>query len=127
MSDSDRRPPLSVFIPAHKFVEHNQKFASEWWEEQHASKKGTYPMAVLVKWHVSPEGVRLTIDPWQWMLKFRSARYSLVESRALEDAYEAEQLLAGEVAAEEARMKAILEFPTFKRWLLLRELADTPM
>lgn len=126
MSDSDRRPPLSVFIPARKFVEHDQKFSAAWWEAQGASKKGTYPMAVLVKWHVSPEGVRLTLDPWQWMLRFRYGRFSLVETQAVEDLYKAEQQLAGELAAEEARMNAMLDFPTFKRWLLLRELADTP-
>lgn len=126
MSESVRPAPLSVFIPAYKFVDHIVKFEPDWWDAQGASKKGTYPTAVLVRSHVSAQGVRISLEPWCWTIHLRARRIVLTESIPLEQAYEAERDSAGELAAEEARKKAILEFPSYRRWLLTNELINTP-
>ena len=122
MTDSDRRAPLSLFIPARKFLEHELKLDPDFLKG--AIKKGTYPAYVLVKWDVSPEGVRLTVDPWAYMT--RRNCIMLVEQVEEERVWQAEREQAVHVAMEEARLEAWKAFPSLKRWRLLRELADTP-
>lgn len=125
MSELERNP-LVLTVSADKFVKHVRQVAPNWWEESGAARKGTYPLQLLVSWHCSPEGVKLTLDPWLWMVKNRYSTITLVEYKTLEEAYEAERNSVAETAADEARCKAWKEFPSFKRWQLLRELADTP-
>lgn len=123
MPDSARRAPLSVFVPSRKLLDHELKCSPDPFST-HFIKKGSYPAHVLVRWDVSVEGVRLTVDPWAWSLSRRVIR--LVEWARLEDAWEAERDQAVQFAMEEARCKAWNEFPSFKRWKLLRDLESTP-
>jgi hypothetical protein len=106
------RPPLALFVPARKLVEHELTHDSLFLEKAH--KTGTHPVFAEVKIECREQGVYVTVDPLLWSLNQRSIMLATMGDFVRQ--YEAELL----DAAHSGGREALRDFPGFPRWIARR-------